>query len=105
MQLEPLGSVKGQLATEKDVPLTGSKIELLRRAIPGTDAAPTRDVLRLEKSFRCKQDGSFEFHDLPVGAEYTLYSVLGHFYLPEQIKVKPGETIDLGVIQVSEKKQ
>lgn len=105
VQLEPLGSVKGQLATEKDVPLTGSKIELLRRAIPGTDAAPTRDVLRLEKSFRCKQDGSFEFHDLPVGSEYTLYSVLGHFYLPEQIKVKPGETIDLGVIPVPKKKQ
>ncbi|HAH46572.1 MAG TPA: hypothetical protein DCM07_17285 [Planctomycetaceae bacterium] len=104
VQLEPMGTVKGQLTTEKGIPLTGSRIELLRRAIPGTDSAPNHDIIRVEKSFQCEPDGDFEFHNLLVGAEYSLFSVLGSYHLPERIKVKPGETIELGVIKVPEKK-
>ncbi|QDV51956.1 M56 family metallopeptidase [Gimesia fumaroli] len=108
VKLEPLGSVKGQLLTAKGEPDIDAPISLAMNPPPGTDTLPNYDTGSTWMPKHCDSEGNFLFHDLMVGAIYTLranrWKGRGYYPLPVQIKIKPGQKIDLGVTKVPDKK-
>ncbi|MCA9016644.1 MAG: hypothetical protein KDA77_15030, partial [Planctomycetaceae bacterium] len=107
-KLEPLGSVNGQLLTAKGEPDIDAPISIHQEAVPGTETLPNFESVPVMSQKNCDSEGNFLFHDLMVGAKYTLrvnqWKGRRFYPLPGQIKIKPGQKIDLGAITVPDKK-
>ncbi|WP_146446526.1 M56 family metallopeptidase [Botrimarina colliarenosi] len=97
VQLEPCATVCGQIAEGDETPLPGARIRFSPR--PGGDFSPELIEITTDELGRFEQTGV-----LP-GTSYDVYleSTRVKFkVLAEDLEVSPGETIDLGEIDVTD---
>ncbi|TWT35360.1 Regulatory protein BlaR1 [Posidoniimonas corsicana] len=95
-ELEPCTTIRGQIVDGPDSPLPGAQIRF--EPLPGGDYSPELVQITTDKQGRFEQTGV-----LP-GTSYNVYSEsaqLGFKILARDLKVSPGEAIDLGVIDVT----
>ena len=108
VKLVPTGTVKGQLVSTDNNPLSEAPVSLVKDVIPGTDEMPNYELGPSTLPMICDRNGKFRFGGLLVGADYNVQMVAWsgrrHFTIPDQIRVEPGQTIDLGVITVPDRK-
>ena len=97
--LQPCGSVIGRVVSGEGKPLAGVQFNAV--------ATPPRhfDVVS-PQMVASDADGKFRFEYLPVGAVYNISGFnppSGYLELSKELKFEPGETVDLGTIDVTSK--
>ncbi|WP_145112616.1 carboxypeptidase regulatory-like domain-containing protein [Botrimarina mediterranea] len=94
--LEPCVTVRGRVIDENDAPLSGARVRL--HPLPGGDYSPELDTVSTD------EEGRFEHGGVLCGTTYNVYlesKEQGFATLAEKLAVHPGETIDLGYIDVT----
>ena len=97
--LEPCGVVIGRVVNGDGKPVAG--LQFVATAMPPRDF----DVVSPQQ-VAADADGKFRFEYLPVGASYYIGGFnqeSGHIELSKELKFEPGETVDLGTIDVTSK--
>ena len=103
--LEPYGTITGRLVKREGEPAIVGTVNAYEEPIAGAENAPNHAVGHMIGTTNVERDGRFEIKELLVGAEYRLtVPELGNrsrtAYRSDRISVKPGKTIELGVINV-----
>jgi RNA polymerase sigma factor (sigma-70 family) len=108
VQLGPAGALTGRVLTAKGKPVAGGEIiSLTGELITPNGVIPgPLDVGSLPGTVRPDKEGNFRIEGLTPGLNYKLHYSGGGFFLPlagarsNGVKVKAGETTDLGDVQV-----
>lgn len=100
VKLEPCATIRGRLVDENERPVADASIRFDVR--PGGDFEPGLS------SQPTDADGRFEHKSVLPGASYAVFVEsprLGFKVAAKEVKVAPGETIDLGTIDVTSDKR
>ncbi len=103
VRLEPMGTVKGQIITEDSLPLSNASFQIHRESILGEKSLPNHGSTTAVRHFVCDKEGKFVLQNMIVGADYKLVITKpdgGIYFLPDVIKVNPGQKIDMGKIKL-----
>ena len=98
VQLEPCATIKGRLVDENQVPVSGAEIRF--------DVRPSQDFSRRLPATTTDSDGRFENAAVLPGVDYAVMSESaksGFVTLADKVPIEPGETVDLGTIDVTTK--
>jgi beta-lactamase regulating signal transducer with metallopeptidase domain len=99
--LQPCGIVIGRVVNGEGKPAAGMQFNAM--------ATPPRDFdVVSPQQVASDAEGKFRFEYLPVGAVYNIGGFnpeSGYIELSKELKFEPGETVDLGTIDVTSKKR
>ncbi|MEM9660559.1 MAG: carboxypeptidase-like regulatory domain-containing protein, partial [Planctomycetota bacterium] len=96
VELEPCVTFRGQLVDDNQQPISGARIRVSPR--PGGDFSPELELVATD------EEGRFEHAGVLPGTSYRVMAAstrTGFATLADDLAVSPGETVDLGTIDVT----
>ena len=99
VQLQPLVTIRGRLVDKDDQPVSGARIRI--EPLPNEEFSPN-----LKKNVSTDADGRFEHSKVLPGSKYAVmaeHGMMGFSAVASNLAIEPGETIDLGTVNVSKK--
>jgi RNA polymerase sigma factor (sigma-70 family) len=108
VKLVPAGTLTGRLVTRDGKPVVCGEIHALNRELIAPDGiiAVPKDVGSLPRPVRTDRDGKFRIEGLAPGLKYRLHHSAFAYYLrivgpgTDNVTVRPGQTKDLGQVEV-----
>jgi hypothetical protein len=104
VKLEPLGAIAGRLVNKDGTPAAGRRITFF---IQNQDVSNFGELRRREEPLVFSDaDGRFRLddvpHGVPIGVGATRRGDFRLTHLKEQVRVKPGEVLDVGTLKANE---
>jgi len=105
VRLAPLGAVTGRLLDRDGQPLAGAFVDLIPLVTPGTARALYQQLAQYRPPIRTDKDGRFRLEGIVPDMQFMLSIYRGRTDFDGEPpigmrQVKPGQTLDLGVVKV-----